>query len=175
MSDQLTAPAKAKPVSLTSLRLIADDLRERAEAEGTVLGQVVELTALKRELDVSLKAVKDALSPRHEELLDAFAQEGVSSKRHAETGKLVYINRRVWARPAEGEDKDSTADALVAAGLGEYVERGWNTTSLSAYFNEQVKAREADHQPVTDLDEMLPQELRGVIALTEDHKIGVRT
>lgn len=175
MADTATAPANERPASLTNLRLQIDELRERAEHVDTVLGQVVELTELKRTLDSALKATKDKLDPRHEQLLEEFAGEGVSSKRHAETGKLVYVNRRVWARPADGHTKDTTADLLEAAGLGDYVERGWNTTSLSAYFNEQVKTREADGQPVTNLDQLLPDQLRGAIALTEDHKIGVRS
>lgn len=172
MTEQATAPATEKPATLTNLRLAIDEIRDRAEAEDTTLGQVVELTELKRTLDTALKATKDKLAPRHEELLDSFGEEGVTSKRHAESGKLVYVNRRIWAR---AEDKPAACEALKAAGLGDFVQLGFNVTSLSAYFNEAVKGREADGEPVTDLEDLLPQELRGAIALTEDHKIGVRS
>jgi hypothetical protein len=174
VTDTVTAPAPEKPATPIALRQLVDTLLEQAEADETTLGQVVELTAIKRELDVAIKTVKDKIAPRHDELLDAFGQEGVTSKRHAESGKLIYVNRRIWARPA-GEDKADACQALKAAGLGEFVREGFNTTSLSAYFNEQVKNAEADGQPVTDLEQLLPQELRGAIALTEDHKIGVRS
>lgn len=174
MTDTVTAPAAERPVSTLDLRLLVDALLERAEGEETTLGQVVELTEVKRQLDVALKTVKDKIAPRHEELLEAFADEGVTSKRHAESGKLVYVNRRIWARAAT-DDKAPACEALRAAGLAEFVQEGFNTTSLSAYFNEQAKNAEADGTPVTDLEELLPESLRGAIALTEDHKIGVRS
>lgn len=143
-------------------------------AEQTTLGKIIELTDRKRELDKELRAVKGELEPLHAQMLDEFATRGETSARHAASGKLVYINRRVWARAADS-DKDRAYEALVAAGLNEYAQRGFNVTSLSAYFNERVKERAAEGNPVTDLAELLPAELREAIDLTEDHTIGVRS
>lgn len=180
MTDQVTAPDAERPASLNDLRRTIDDLVTRAEEEETTLARFVELSELKRTLDQALTAsgrIKTGLADAQASLLDAFGEEGVSSKRHADSGKLAYINRRVWARPAEDVDKAEACVALRAAGLGDFVSEGFNTQTLSSYFGEQIKAREADGVPVTDadLDGLLPDELRGQIELTPDHKIGVRS
>jgi hypothetical protein len=143
-------------------------------AETTSLDRYVELKAEKARIERDLRIVKDELAPLEAALLEEFATEGVSGKRHAGTGKLVSIARRVWARAADG-DKDAAADALEAAGLGDYVQRGFNTNSLSAHFRELVKARQEAGDPVTDLDALLPEPLRGRIELTEDAVLSVRS
>lgn len=142
--------------------------------EQTTLGTIIELTERKRDLDRDLRAVKAQLEPLHAEMLDEFARRGESSARHAETGMLVYVGRRTWARAAGG-DKDTAYDALRAAGLEEYADRGFNTHALSAYFRERLKARNETGDPVTDLSELLPPALQGVIELTEDQTINVRS
>jgi hypothetical protein len=145
------------------------------DTERTTLGRIIDLTDRKRQLDSELRKIKAELEPLHAQMLNEFATRGETSARHAATGKLVYINRRTWARASDG-DKAAAYDALVAAGgdLAAFAERGFNTHSLSAYFREQLKIREAEGHPVTDLNELVPDGLRGVIELTEDHTIGVR-
>lgn len=140
---------------------------------GDLLDQFVAATERKRKLEADLRVVKDEITPLTEQLLEQFAEEGVSGKRHAATGRLVSITRKVWARAAGG-DKTAASAALKKAGLGDYVEESFNTNSLSAYFREQVKARESEGQPVTDLTELLDPALRGAIELTEDHTLSVR-
>lgn len=174
MADTATAPANEKPATIHDLRLTIDALLDRGEADEALTGRIVALTEVKRELDRALKATKSRLEPLHDQMLDTFTERGDTSARHAESGKLVYVNRRIWARAAS-EDKSEACAALKAAGLDAFVAEGFNTTSLSAYFNEQVKEREADGEPVTDLDDLLPPELKGRIALTQDHTIGVRS
>jgi len=141
--------------------------------EQTTLGRIIELTDHKRSLDRQLRALKAELEPLHQQMLDEFAQRGETSARHGATGQLVYINRRTWARAADG-NKDRAYDALIAAGLHEYAERGFNTHALSAYFREELKRRQEHGDPVTDITELLPAELQGAIELTTDHSIGVR-
>ena len=134
---------------------------------GTALDQFVALKDRKADLERQLRLVKDELAPLEQALLEEFAAEGVSGKRHAGTGKLVSISRRVWARAAGG-DKPAACAALKAAGLDEFVAESFNTNSVSAYFREQLKERTDAGEIVTDLTELLPQELRGHIDLTED-------
>lgn len=140
----------------------------------TALDQFVALKDRKADLERQLRLVKDELAPLEQALLEEFAAEGVSGKRHAGTGKLVSISRKVWAR-ATGGDKDAAADALEAAGLGDYVQRGFNTNSLSAYFREQLRERTDTGEIVSDLTDLLPAQLRGHIDLTEDAALSVRS
>jgi hypothetical protein len=170
----VTAPAAERPVTLTELRKLIRQLAAKGEGEDTTLGQVIELTELKRTLDQELKNVKAEIGPREEALLGEFADLGVTSMRHEQTGKLAYVRRQIWARPAV-EDRAEACDALRQAGLGDYVAESFNVQSLSAYFREQVKEREGNGEAVTSLDELLQDGLRGVIELTEDHQIGVRS
>lgn len=138
----------------------------------TLLDEFVGLTRRKKALEADVAEIKRELGPVTAALLDEYATEGVRRKVTTD-GVAVGITRRIWARAADG-DKDSAADALEAAGLGDYVQRGFNANSLSAYFREEVKRREADGDPVTDLSDLLPDTLRDVIALTDDHQLTVR-
>lgn len=140
----------------------------------TALDQFVALKDRKADLERQLRLVKDELAPLEAALLEEFAAEGVSGKRHAGSGKLVSISRRVWAR-ATGGDKASACAALRAAGLEEFVAESFNTNSVSAYFREQLKERTDAGEIVDDLDALLPDELRGHIDLTEDAALSVRS
>lgn len=139
----------------------------------TTLDQFVDLKARKADLERELRAVKEDLAPLEAALLEEFAAEGVAGKRHASSGKLVSISRKVWARAAGG-DKDAAADALVDAGLGDYVQRGFNTNSLSAYFREQLREKTEQGEHVA-LEDLLPEPLRGRVELTEDQALSVRS
>lgn len=140
----------------------------------SALDQFVELKDRKTQLERELRDVKEQLGPLEQQLLDEFAAEGVSGKRHAATGKLVSITRRIWARAHNG-DKPAACAALQAAGLGDYVEPGFNVNSLSAYFRELASQRIDAGEPVTDLSSLLPPALVGAIDLTQDHQLSVRS
>ena len=140
----------------------------------TALDQFVALKDRKADLERQLRLVKDELAPLEQALLEEFAAEGVSGKRHAGTGKLVSITRKVWAR-ATGGDKPAACEALRAAGLDEHVGESFNTNSLSALFRERLREREDAGEIVTDVAELLPPELRGHIDLTTDETLSVRS
>jgi hypothetical protein len=158
---------------------------DRVAATGTTLDQFVALKKLKADLDKALRQIGGHLEPREHELLTEYATRGTSGEKHSATGATVYINRRIWARVARSGDKATdqekaaTAAALKEAGLGQYVDEAVAVRSLSARFNQIVKAetesRKAagDLRPV-DLAEVLPPGLHGFVDLTEDHILGVR-
>jgi hypothetical protein len=141
----------------------------------SLLDQFVTLSDRKQDLERDLRGVKDDLGTLEQQLLDEFATEGVSSKRHTASGKLVHITRRIWARAAAG--KADAAQALRAHGgeLAEFVELGFNTQSLSSYFSEQAKRRADDHDPVTNLAQLVPVDLQSFIELTDTHSLRVRS
>jgi hypothetical protein len=140
-------------------------------SSSTTLDRFIELTERKRELEKELRMLKDQLAPLEDDLLDELAQRGESAVRHAATGRLVSIRRQIWARAANG--KPAACAALADVGLSEYVEETFNTHSLSAYYRELATQRRQAGQPVTDLEQLLAPRLRGVIALTEDHRLSV--
>lgn len=151
----------------------------------TSLDRFVELTTLKRQIDAAKRRLSEQLAVAQTELLEELVERGESKVGHAASGKTAYINRRIWARVARA-DKDATpeeheasAAGLRAAGLAEFQGVKVNVQGLSAYFSELVK-REAekrrtagDPRPV-ELDELLPEPLRGLIDLTEDTVLGLK-
>lgn len=139
----------------------------------SLLDSYVALREQKSDLERHVRLLKDQLAPLEQQLLDEFAGEGVSGKRHAASGKLVSISRRIWARAAT--DRQQAAQALRRVPqLAPYAELHFNVTSLSSYFNELCKDRAADGNPVCDLNELLPTELRGLISLTEESSLSLR-
>lgn len=146
-----------------------------ASRAGILLDEFVKLTETKRDLERDLRMVKEQLKPIEADLLEEFADRGVSGERHAASGKLVSITRKIWAR-AKGGNKAAAAAAMAAdPELSGFVEPGWNTNSVSAYFRELAATAAADGNPVTDLMSLVPVELRDVLELTEDHVLSVRS
>lgn len=139
--------------------------------EPTLLDKFVQITTRKRDLESEVNLLKKQLAPLEAQLLDEYAQEGVRSKATTD-GATVYLNRKIWARAGDG-GKPAACIALRNAGLGAFIEEGFNTNSLSAHFRELAKTREAEGAPLTDVADLLPEELRGAIHLTEDHKLGL--
>lgn len=139
----------------------------------TDLDRFVELKTTKAHLERELRQIKDEIAPVEQRLLEQFAREGVSGKRHAASGRLVSITRQIWARAA-GSDKQHVAEAMrTIPELSAFVELGFNTHSVSGYFREQARAYAENGNPV-DLDNLVPSPLRGLIQLTEDHQLSVR-
>jgi hypothetical protein len=132
------------------------------------LDRYVELTQRKRELEAELRIVKRDLGDTEPDLLEEFKEGGWRRVNHAASGVTVYLHRQIWARPAT----DQAPQALKDAGLGQYVQEGFNVHSLSAYFRELAKNRVEQGDPVTDLEQLLPPELQGHIHLTQD--VGLR-
>lgn len=145
-----------------------------AATQAGTLDRFIKAKERKALIERELRAIEDELAPLEEELLAEFAAEGVDGKRHAQSGRLVSIRRQIWARPAI--DRPAACQALKAhEDLAPYVEETFNTNSLSAYFREEAKRIAAEQgYPVTDLRQLLPEDLRDVIDLTQDHTLSVR-
>lgn len=166
--DEAQSPAD------TVLAGLRAEIAARAAA-GTTLDQFVALTHLKRELDAALADVKKALAPRAAEMVADLQAAGTDGVRHSASGAMVSIGRKIWARATTS--KPDACAALKAAGLGDYVEEGFNTNSLSAYFRETYKTeaaarREAGNLAPITMDDLLPASLADHVALTEDFTLG---
>ncbi len=135
------------------------------------LDEFVSLTTRKRDLEAQLNLVKKQLAPLEAQLVEDLAAEGLRSKTTSD-GTTVHLIRKIWARAGDG-GKPAACHALRDAGLGDFVEEGFNTSTLSAHFRELAKDYIAEHGHGAALDELLPEPLRGAIHLTEDHKLGL--
>lgn len=150
------------------------------------LDEFVRLTIRKQLIEAAKRKTTGRLAELEAQILEDFATNGESGRRHAATGTLVSTARRIWARVArEGDEatdaeRERAADALIAADLGDYVQRGFNVNSLSAYFRELAQAHDEaqrelpeDQRTPLDVDQLLPEQLRGAIELTDQPTLSV--
>jgi hypothetical protein len=120
-----------------------------------------ELVGIKRELEAmtaqldDLKARKAAID---EYLMEAFANEPPLNGLKVD-GYTIYLRKQLWAKC---EDKAKGYDALIAAGLGDFAQKSFNSQSVSALFREWDANGEAP-----------PAELDGVITSTDTYAIGM--
>lgn len=196
MTTTATTPAKATIATLA-------ELRERTDEIGRDLGSIVLPTAttdaetlrlfagldqVAKRLEAISKRAKERRDLMNDDVLEALARMEVKNAPLA-GGPTVFQERTLWAGTAMETDDtdaayDAACDALEAAGLGEYVQRRFNVQSLSGYFRErerelEAEARErdglaADAPVVVDPDELLPEELVGLVKVTESVKAKAR-
>lgn len=158
----------------TELRQVRDAIGRLAEIDMSLLDRFVRVKTTKSTLERDLRLVKLAIDPLQELLKEEFAEEGVSGKRHAATGKLVSITRQIWARAVD-DNRDAAAQKMRdLPDLAAFVSLGFNVQSLSAYFREQARDWLDEHGQPADLEQLLPTQLHGLIELTEDHTLSVR-
>lgn len=130
------------------------------------------------------KKKRDAMNDR---TLEALEEIGLQNAPLADLGVTVFKERTLWAgtdKVDDDEDTDSAYEracqALKEAGLDEFVQTRFNVQSLSGYFREREKELEAaererlglgpDAPVVVDLEQVLPEPLRGAVKLTENVK-----
>ena len=136
------------------------------------LARFVDATLRKRALEAELRELQkelDELGGENGKLLDDFFELGASSVKTK--GGTVYINSQLWAGAAIGDDGgsdyDRTCAALVAAGLGDFVQKRFNAQTVSAWLREQ---------PLDDeMNPILPPELVGNIKVARVTQLRFRT
>ena len=139
-----------------------DDTEQQvADQQRATLGKLVKLTLAKRELDAKLKEAKEEIKAAEEAVLSVFGQLGVSAV--TVDGYTLSPHIQLWA--GAGGDYPTACAALVEAGLGDFVQERFNTSTVSSWVREQP--RTPDGQPI------LPEALKGKLLITEKHKVGV--
>lgn len=111
----------------------------------------------------ALEAEKGRLEAR---LIEEMALEGIQNMKV--NGRTIYIQRQTWA--GHFGDKDGLCQALIKAGMQEYVSETFNTNQLSAF------VREFDPENTLTEEEIiqkLPIELQDKIKVT--HRFNLRT
>lgn len=162
------------------LRRLAEDLDD--EQPVTTLDVFVALDSLKKATEAIVNATKKQIGDRYSgvmsELMDEFAQRGVSSERHAASGRLAHINNRVFPGVAEGHERGEVAEAMrLVDEMAHFVEPAFNLNSVRAFFTERIKALEEQRIPVTEdeLARLIPDELKGLLELKPSPVISVRS
>lgn len=112
-----------------------------------------------REMDADLKNRKEQRDTLEQELLKAFAAEGVQSIKTNEG--LAYMRRDLWASLV------GSANSLADTPLDWLIKSHVNQQSLSS------AVREYPRDELSDLP-ILPEEVKELIKVTEVFKIGVR-
>lgn len=123
------------------------------------LQQFVDLETRKRQLEVDLKGVEDAMKELEAVILDEWTQNGQTGAKVG--GYTLYVNRTLTGRLAEGKVGQDAAAALAEAGLPWLVTANWQT--VAAY----IRELDAEGEP-------LPAALRGVIEPYERFSLRAR-
>ena len=126
----------------------------------------VDLTFEKRDISAREKKINAELRDLNEDIRDTWEAEGktssglVDANLHLKKEGFVKVVRQ--GEKPTAEEKQRACDALIAAGHPEFVERGFNSQSVSALAREQ------------HWDQDLPEELKGAISFEPEWKLSVR-
>lgn len=148
--------------------------------------ELARTTLRKRVLESEIRRANKRIEDLKTYVVEDLTEQGVSSVKHAATGATLRITRKVWAKVCRSgekvsdEEKAAAARGLVDAGLGDYVQPGFNTNTISAHFRELIKEHDAIQQSLPEdrrrpmaASDFLPPELLGLIELTDDPDISV--
>ena len=110
--------------------------------------------------DAALKALKEERAQLVDQLLDGFADAGMTNVTIG--NHTVYTTRQTWAG-VDPEKKEEAKEALRAYGLDAFVKEQVNSQQLSAWVRERREA-----------DEGIPPAIADVIRITEKWDVRVR-
>ena len=102
----------------------------------------VELNRRKNELRDDLAATQSEIDALMPEILEDFGDSGISNVNI--DGYTVYLTAQLWASP-QGGDYERACDALIEAGLGEFVGRRFNTQTVSSWVREHIRGEDGDY------------------------------
>lgn len=157
--------------------------------------ELVRTTFRKRVLEQAVRQCNRRITELEEPVIDQLIEDGHRKVTHAATGGTAAIDSKLWAKLDVDIDDDTpktvadeikarakaaAGDALIAAGMGEYVRSDFNLNSVSAYFREQVKAYRAEQDLLPEnertprpVEDFLPEPLRGHLVLDDTPTIRV--
>ena len=94
------------------------------------------LAQRKRALEHELRELKVQIATAQEPLLEHLAEGGMRSIT-LDDGSTVFIHRAVYLG-AKDTNYDRACDALEDAGLGGFVQRRFNSNTISAWYREKI-------------------------------------
>ena len=121
--------------------------------------KLLQLDDERKDLEARIKEISEKRKGIESQVLDAFAEAGVDKVRV--DGRTVSLRRELWASPLDG-DKDRACEYLETSGLGVYVNKTFNTLSISAWVRER------------DRDGDLPDDFKDYFKVSETFKVDTR-
>lgn len=123
-----------------------DEMRSKSyvASAASILEQCVQLDAEKKSLKKQLDGIEERLAQAKERAKDLFISMGVKSMKYGKSN--VYIAKTIWTGVDAGVNKDRLAQALVDAGMEDYIT--CNSSKLSSYVREIVR----EHPELCDSD-----------------------
>lgn len=151
------------------------------------IDELTRVTLRKRRLEAEVKRCNRRLEDLEPQVAEKLMEHGLKGAKHEATGASLSMSRKVWLKiiregeKATPEEKARVGQALVAAGLDEFVKEDFNSNTVSAYFREQIDQYDLEQQQLPEhervprtVDSFIPEPLKGLIELTDDPTISVR-
>ncbi len=113
------------------------DEAKQEQGNADVVREAIALTKRIEELRLQLAPLEDKLKALQPELIAEFERSG--DQRRTVDGKTAYLHRQLWVYAADGVPKETVAEAIKKAGLGDYVKETFNIQSISAFARELEK------------------------------------
>jgi hypothetical protein len=148
--------------------------------------ELARITLRKRALENETRRANQRIEALNEIVVQELIDSGHSKATHAGTGATLALDQKIWAKVVKAgekptdEEKGAAGEGLIAAGLGNYVQPGFNTNSVSAYFRELIKTYNAEQQLLPEQERVprsaasfLPPELEGLLELEDTPTIRV--
>lgn len=135
-------------------------------ATKTLISEYVKQTERKRRLEEELKDAKARLEEMEPRIVEQFQADGVQSLNV--DGYTVYLNRKLFGGAKDG-DKPAMMAALKATG-----DESWMFLVEDNVNHQRLQARIRECPQDENGMPVLPESLRGAIAIYEEFTIGAR-
>jgi len=143
-----------------------------AATTADLVNRFIELDEQRKAKEGEVDAIKEELKLLEPLLMERFENAGMQSMK-SRSGVTVYISRKLWASPKEGNHAGLVA-ALQSIGLNDMVKTQCNTQTLSAYIREREQELFGGKSSPDELTQKLPEEIRPFIAITEKFDLKAR-
>ena len=133
----------------------------------TLLDQYSKARAAKQTADQAVKDANAELTRAERELMDAMAEEDVSS---VGTDDFTVSTSRTLRVQTSGDKAAAAEELSHRPGFSAFVKRDFNLNSLSAHVREL-----ASEQPDIDPNDLLPPEVREHLSVFEHYRLNYRS
>lgn len=128
------------------------------------------------EIEATLKEVKRDIRRLESEVLERFIDEGVSGVRVEDTSLFPKSTSRIQivgdTKEEQAANRHRAAQVLKDdLGLGEYLKYDFNVNTLSSHYRKELE----DAPEVMNAEDILPQELKGLLKFVEFLSVGHQT
>lgn len=145
-----------------------------AATTADLVNEYIELDDQRKGKEGEVDKLKERMAELEPQIMERFENAGMQSMK-SKQGTVIYIRRDLWSGAKEGAEV-LLLEALKSVGLGDMVRERVNSQTLSAYIREQEKEQFGANVSAKpeEIIEVLPEPLRGAIAITERFSLRTR-